>query len=86
MARWVAKSIVHHGLARRCLIQLSYSIGIAEPLCIFIDTYGTSQYTTHQLKMIIRKNFNLTPAAIAKDLGLTDPIYYQTARNDHFTN
>ncbi|KAE8392504.1 S-adenosylmethionine synthetase [Aspergillus alliaceus] len=86
MARWVAKSIVHHRLAHRCLVQLSYSIGIAEPLCIFIDTFGTSQHTTEQLKKIILKNFDLRPAAIAKALGLIDPIYYQTAKNGHFTN
>jgi S-adenosylmethionine synthetase len=86
MARWIAKSLVHHGLARRCVIQLSYSIGIAEPLCIFIDTFGTSKLTTDQLKEIIRKNFDLRPSAIAKDLNLFNPIYYQTAKNGHFTN
>ncbi|KAE8338541.1 hypothetical protein BDV24DRAFT_153485 [Aspergillus arachidicola] len=86
MARWIAKSLVHHGLAQRCLIQLSYSIGIAEPLSIFIDTFKTSKFTSDQLKEIIRKNFDLRPAAIAKDLNLIDPIYYQTAKNGHFTN
>ncbi|RAQ75181.1 S-adenosylmethionine synthase [Aspergillus flavus] len=86
MARWIAKSLVHHGLAHRCLIQLSYSIGIAEPLSIFIDTFKTSKFTSDQLKEIIRKNFDLRPAAIAKDLNLIDPIYYQTAKNGHFTN
>ncbi|KAI9370353.1 S-adenosylmethionine synthetase [Aspergillus egyptiacus] len=86
MARWIAKSLVHHGLAHRCLIQLSYSIGIAEPLCIFIDTFGTSKLTADQLKQIVRKNFDLRPSAIAKDLNLFNPIYYQTAKNGHFTN
>ncbi|KAF7589395.1 Mat1ap [Aspergillus hancockii] len=86
IARWIAKSLVHHGLAQRCLIQLSYSIGIAEPLSIFIETFGTSPLSTDQLKKIIQKNFDLRPAAIAKELGLTEPIYYQTAKNGHFTN
>ncbi|KAL2826556.1 S-adenosylmethionine synthetase [Aspergillus pseudoustus] len=86
MARWIAKSLVHHGLANRCLIQLSYSIGIAEPLSIFIDTFRTSKLTSDQLKEIICKNFDLRPAAIAKDLNLINPIYYQTAKNGHFTN
>ncbi|PKY04682.1 methionine adenosyltransferase [Aspergillus campestris IBT 28561] len=86
VARWIAKSLVHHGLAHRCLIQLSYSIGIAEPLSIFVDTFHTSQFTSDQLKKIICNNFDLRPAAIAKDLNLINPIYYQTAKNGHFTN
>lgn len=86
MARWIAKSLVHHGLAHRVLIQLSYSIGIAEPLSIFIDTFRTGKFTANQLKEIICKNFDLKPAAIARDLNLTNPIYYETAKNGHFTN
>ncbi|KAL4875658.1 methionine adenosyltransferase [Aspergillus karnatakaensis] len=86
MARWIAKSLVHHGLAHRCLIQLSYSIGVAEPLCIFVDTFGTSKLSAEQLKKVIRSNFDLRPSVIAKDLNLLNPIYYHTAKNGHFTN
>ncbi|KAL5003025.1 S-adenosylmethionine synthetase [Aspergillus recurvatus] len=86
VARWIAKSVVHQGLARRCLIQLSYSSGTAEPLSVFIDAFGTSQLSTNQLKKIVLRNFDLRPAAIAKELGLTKPIYYRTAKNGHFTS
>ncbi|RDW78877.1 methionine adenosyltransferase [Aspergillus mulundensis] len=86
MARWIAKSLVHAGLAQRCLIQLSYSSGIAEPLSIFIDTFGTSQVSVERLKQIVRMNFDLRPAGIAMELGLMSPIYYATAKNGHFTS
>lgn len=86
MARWIAKSLVHAGLAERCLIQLSYSIGIAQPLSIFIQTYGTNHLKSEQLERIVRNNFDLRPAAIATQLHLTDPIYYQTSKNGHFTS
>src|SRR5271168_4135690 len=58
-ARWVAKSLVSAGLARRALVQLSYAIGVAEPLSIFVETYGTSKYSSSELGNIIRKNFDL---------------------------
>lgn len=86
MARWIAKSIVHAGLARRCLIQLSYSIGIAEPLSIFIQTYGTSELSSADLEQIVLQNFDMRPAAIAVELGLTEPIYYMTSKQGHFTS
>ncbi|KAJ5518587.1 S-adenosylmethionine synthetase superfamily [Penicillium expansum] len=86
MARWIAKSIIHAGLAQRCLIQLSYSIGVAEPLSIFVDTYGTGKMTDLQLEKVVFENFDMRPAFIAKKLGLTKPIYYQTSKNGHFTN
>jgi len=86
MARWIAKSIVHAGLAQRCLIQLSYSIGVAEPLSIFVDTYGTGKMTNLQLEKVVFENFDMRPAFIAKKLGLMKPIYYQTSKNGHFTN
>jgi len=63
-ARWVAKSIVASGLARRALVQLSYAIGVAEPLSIFVETYGTSKYSSSELVNIIRKNFDLRPGVI----------------------
>ena len=65
-ARWVAKSIVAAGLARRCLLQLSYAIGIAEPLSITVTTYGTGKKTDQELLDIINKNFDLRPGVIVR--------------------
>ncbi|GLI74411.1 methionine adenosyltransferase sam2 [Penicillium ochrochloron] len=86
VARWIAKSLVNAGLARRALVQLSYAIGVAEPLSIFVETYGTSSKTSDELVQIIRNNFDLRPGVIVKDLDLAKPIYIQTAKNGHFTN
>ncbi|ODV91658.1 hypothetical protein CANCADRAFT_20829 [Tortispora caseinolytica NRRL Y-17796] len=85
-ARWVAKSLVAAGLAKRCLVQFSYAIGVAEPLSIFVDTYGTSSYNSAQLVEIIKKNFDLRPGCIVKELDLARPIYFRTASYGHFTN
>ena len=78
-ARWVAKCIVAQKLAKRCLIQLSYAIGVAAPLSINIDSYGTSQYSDEQLVKIINANFDLRPGCIMRDLNLTDPVYLYVA-------
>lgn len=86
VARWIAKSLVHAGLARRALVQLSYAIGIAEPLSIFVETYGTSIRTSDELVQIIKNNFDLRPGVIVKELDLAKPIYYKTAKNGHFTD
>lgn len=86
LARWIAKSLVHAGLARRALVQLSYAIGVAEPLSLFVETYGTSDRTSAQLVDIILKNFDLRPGVIVKELNLTNPIYFQTAKNGHFSD
>ncbi|KAJ5160322.1 uncharacterized protein N7482_007326 [Penicillium canariense] len=86
VARWIAKSLVNAGLARRALVQLSYAIGVAEPLSIFVETYGTSTKSSDELVQIIRNNFDLRPGVIVKDLDLAKPIYAQTAKNGHFTN
>ncbi|EME26548.1 S-adenosylmethionine synthase 2 [Galdieria sulphuraria] len=83
-ARWVAKSIVAAGLARRCLVQLSYSIGIASPLSVFVDTYGTGTKPDQEILEIVKKNFDLRPGRIIKDLNLLRPIYKQTAAYGHF--
>lgn len=85
-ARWVAKSLVASKLAKRCLVQFSYAIGVAEPLSIYVDTYGTSKYTSEELVAIIRKNFDLRPGVIVKELDLAKPIYFKTASYGHFTN
>jgi S-adenosylmethionine synthetase len=86
LARWIAKSILKAGLARRALVQLSYAIGVSEPLSIFVETYGTSEKTSEELVEIILKNFDLRPGVIVKELDLAKPIYFQTAKNGHFTN
>ncbi len=86
LARWVAKSLVKAGLARRCLVQLSYAIGVAEPLSIFVDTYDTSDKKSSELVQIILNNFDLRPGVIVRELGLDAPIYFKTAKNGHFTN
>jgi len=83
-ARWVAKSIVAAGLARRCLVQLSYAIGVAEPLSVFIDTYGTSKKSSSELLKIVKANFDLRPGVIVKELDLARPIYQKTASYGHF--
>ena len=86
VARWIAKSLVHAKLARRVLVQLSYAIGVAEPLSVFVEPYGTSDKTPDELVDIISKNFDLRPGVIVKELDLAKPIYAQTAKNGHFTN
>ncbi|RKO97681.1 hypothetical protein CXG81DRAFT_28677 [Caulochytrium protostelioides] len=83
-ARWVAKSIVAAGLARRALVQLSYAIGVAEPTSVFVDTYGTGTKTNAEILAIIKKNFNLRPGVIVKELDLFQPIYGETAKYGHF--
>jgi len=77
---------VKAGLARRCLVQLSYAIGVSEPLSLFVETYGTSDKTSDELVQIIRNNFDMRPGVIVKELDLAKPIYFQTAKNGHFTN
>jgi len=83
-ARWVAKSLVAAKLCSRCLIQLSYAIGVAKPLSINIDTYGTSKLSDDELIAIVNKNFDLRPGCIIRDLKLTTPIYQKTAAYGHF--
>ncbi|KAL9637775.1 MAG: hypothetical protein Q9204_001749 [Flavoplaca sp. TL-2023a] len=86
VARWIAKSLVHAKLARRALVQLSYAIGVAEPLSMFVETYGTSDRSSEELVQIIKNNFDLRPGVIVKELNLTRPIYCQTAKNGHFSD
>ncbi len=84
MARYVAKNIVAAKLAKRCLIQLSYCIGRADPLSIMIDTFDTSKISNTQLVNMVRKIFPLTPRGIINCLDLLRPIYRQTAAYGHF--
>ncbi|MDY4128297.1 methionine adenosyltransferase domain-containing protein, partial [Peptostreptococcus porci] len=83
-ARYVAKNIVASGLADKCEIELSYAIGIARPLSIFVDTFGTGVVSNEKLVEIVKENFDLRPGAIIRDLDLRRPIYKQTAAYGHF--
>merc|ERR1712238_261822 len=83
-ARWVAKSLVDAGLVARCLVQISYGIGLAHPLSINVDSYGTGKYSDPDLVKIINANFDLRPGVIMRDLELRRPIYRQTAAYGHF--
>ncbi|SBD84437.1 S-adenosylmethionine synthase [Staphylococcus aureus] len=83
-ARYVAKNIVAAGLADQCEVQLAYAIGVAEPVSIAIDTFGTGKVSEGQLVEAVRKHFNLRPAGIIKMLDLKQPIYKQTAAYGHF--
>ena len=83
-ARYVAKNIVAAGLAKRCEIQLSYAIGVAQPTSIMVDTFGTGVLSNEKLVEIVRKEFDLRPAAIIKTLDLRRPIYRGTAAYGHF--
>ena len=83
-ARYAAKNIVAAGLARRCEIQLSYAIGVAQPTSVSVDTFGTGKVSDTKLVEIIRENFDFRPAGIIKMLDLRRPIYKQTAAYGHF--
>jgi S-adenosylmethionine synthetase len=84
MARYVAKNIVAAGLADRCEVQLAYAIGVAEPVSVLVDTFGTGKVDEDRLEALVRKNFALTPKAIIESLNLRRPIYKATAAYGHF--
>ena len=86
-ARWIAKSLVHSGLCDRALVQIAYSIGLPDPLSIFVNTYGSVKegYTDKKLIEIVEKNFCLRPGIIIRDLKLKTPIYSKTACGGHFS-
>ncbi len=84
MARYVAKNIVAAGLASRCEVQLAYAIGVAEPVSIHVNTYGTGKIEDDRVVELIRENFRLTPKSIIEQLNLRRPIYRQTAAFGHF--
>jgi S-adenosylmethionine synthetase len=83
-SRWVAKNIVAAGLAERCEVQVAYAIGVAEPLSVNVETFGTSELTSEQLVDLINEHFDLRPGAIIRDLDLRRPIYRETAAHGHF--
>ncbi|MBQ9449514.1 MAG: methionine adenosyltransferase [Acholeplasmatales bacterium] len=84
MARYIAKNLVAAGICKKCQIQLSYAIGIAEPTSLLVETFGTSKFDEETLSNVIRKNFKLTPKGIIETLDLKRPIYKQTAAYGHF--
>ena len=84
MARYVAKNIVAAGLADRCEVQLAYAIGVAEPVSVLVDTFGTGKVDETKLEALVRKNFSLTPKGIIESLNLRRPIFKATAAYGHF--
>ena len=84
MARYVAKNVVASGLADKCLVQLAYAIGVAEPVSVYIDTSGTGAIDDDKLGELVRAHFKLTPKGIIETLNLRRPIYKKTAAFGHF--
>ena len=84
MARYIAKNIVAAGLADRCEVQLAYAIGVAEPVSVLIDTFGTAKVSEEKIADLVRANFKLTPKGIIESLNLRRPIYRKTAAYGHF--
>ena len=84
MARYIAKNIVAAGIADRCQVQLAYAIGVAEPVSVYVDCYGTAKIDEEKLADIVRANFQLTPKGIIESLDLRRPIYQRTAAFGHF--
>jgi S-adenosylmethionine synthetase len=84
MARYVAKNIVAAGLADRCEVQLAYAIGVAEPVSVLVDTFGTGTVDSEKLEELVRANFKLTPKGIIESLDLRRPIFKATAAYGHF--
>lgn len=83
-SRWVAKNIVASGLAEKCVLQVSYAIGIAEPRSIYVDTFGTGVVRDSELTRIVQENIDLTPKGIRQSLNLNQPIYTPTSAYGHF--
>jgi S-adenosylmethionine synthetase len=84
MARYIAKNVVASGLADRCEVQLAYAIGVAEPVSVLVDTFGTGKISETELQKLVRENFSLTPKGIIDALDLRRPIYKKTAAYGHF--
>ncbi|MBI4584227.1 MAG: methionine adenosyltransferase [Planctomycetes bacterium] len=84
MARYIAKNIVAAGLAERCEVQMSYAIGVADPVAVMVDAFGTGRVPRERLEKLVRKHFPLKPKGIIEALNLRRPIYKETARHGHF--
>jgi S-adenosylmethionine synthetase len=83
-ARWVAKNLVAAGLARRCMVQVAYAIGVAHPVSVMVETFGTANVDPTTLGTLVQEHFDLRPGAIIRDLELRNPIFAQTAAYGHF--
>ena len=83
-ARWVAKNVVAAGLAERCMIQVAYAIGVARPVSVMVETFGTANIDPVTLEALVEEHFDLRPGAIVRDLELQRPIYASTAAYGHF--
>jgi S-adenosylmethionine synthetase len=83
-ARWVAKNVVAAGAASRCEIQVAYAIGVAQPVSVMVETFGTETVANDTIAKAVREVFDLRPAAIIRDLDLRRPIYKKTAAYGHF--
>jgi S-adenosylmethionine synthetase len=83
-ARWVAKNLVAAGLAGRCLVQVAYAIGVAHPVSVMVETFGTARVDPATLGALVQEHFDLRPGAIIRDLGLREPIFARTAAYGHF--
>lgn len=84
MARYIAKNIVANGLAKKCEIQISYAIGVAKPVAVFVDTFGSGKVSDDEIVRIIDRNFDLTPRGIINTLGLEEAMYKKTTNYGHF--
>jgi S-adenosylmethionine synthetase len=83
-ARWVAKNLVTAGIARRCLVQVAYAIGVAHPVSVMVETFGTAKVDPATLSTLVREHFDLRPGAIIRDLDLKTPVFARTAAYGHF--
>ena len=83
-ARYIAKNLVAAGLAKRCLVQLAYAIGVARPVGMYVETFGTSAMSNHALSKLVSLTFDARPAAIIDQLDLRQPIYTATSSYGHF--
>jgi S-adenosylmethionine synthetase len=83
-ARWVAKNLVTAGIARRCMVQVAYAIGVANPVSVMVETFGTAKVDPATLSALVREHFDLRPGAIIRDLDLRTPIFARTAAYGHF--
>jgi S-adenosylmethionine synthetase len=84
MCRYIAKNLVAAKFADRCEVQLAYAIGVAEPVSLYVNTFGTNKIPEKQIEELVRKNFDMKPSAIISELDLKRPIYKKTASYGHF--
>ena len=84
MCRYIAKNLVAAELAERCEVQLAYAIGVAEPVSLYVNTFGTNKIAENQIEKIVRENFDMKPSGIISQLDLKRPIYRKTASYGHF--